>query len=181
MKSLKHIALGSFLALSTFGVTLYSSCSKDKCKDVVCQNGGTCAEGICTCATGYTGTNCETIYRTSFANTYKGTGSDNGGFTYTDFRMKFESTGSDVTKMSLTILDNTGASAGVPVLTIDLSNFSSTGASFTVESATQTVSGVTYTYTGTGTINGTTASLSLTEKPATGAATIYTFNNFTKQ
>ena len=63
MKSLKHIALGSFLALSTFGVTLYSSCSKDKCKDVVCQNGGTCNEGTCTCATGYEGTNCETEVR----------------------------------------------------------------------------------------------------------------------
>lgn len=58
--------------MSAFCVVLYSSCSKDECKDVVCQNGGTCNEtdGSCTCATGYEGTNCETESRKKFIKTW---------------------------------------------------------------------------------------------------------------
>lgn len=33
--------------------------SCDKCKDVTCQNGGTCDNGKCACPTGYSGDNCE--------------------------------------------------------------------------------------------------------------------------
>ena len=36
----------------------------DECASSPCQNGGTCVDGVneysCTCAAGYTGTNCET-------------------------------------------------------------------------------------------------------------------------
>lgn len=175
MKSFKQIAFGLILTVSAFGATLYTSCNKDKCKDVVCQNGGTCSDGNCTCVTGYSGTNCETVYRTSYVNTYKGNATDNAGNNYTNFRMVFAATGTDVTSMQLTIQDATGGSAGVPVLTISLANFTATGATFTVTSLT---SGG-YTYTGSGTISGTTATLTLTE---TGSpTTTYTFANFTKQ
>jgi hypothetical protein len=70
MKSIKNIALSAFLTVSAFGAVLYTSCTKDECKDVVCQNGGTCSEGVCTCATGYEGTNCETASRTKFIKTW---------------------------------------------------------------------------------------------------------------
>lgn len=70
MKSLKQIAFGLILTVSAFGATLYTSCNKDKCKDVVCQNGGTCSEGTCTCVTGYEGTNCETAMRAKFVKTW---------------------------------------------------------------------------------------------------------------
>ena len=60
MRTFKQIALSAALAISAFGAVTYTSCNPDACKDVVCQNGGTCSDGNCTCATGYEGTNCET-------------------------------------------------------------------------------------------------------------------------
>ena len=42
---------------------VFTSCKKednDPCKDKVCMNGGTCVDGTCVCANGYTGANCET-------------------------------------------------------------------------------------------------------------------------
>ena len=178
MKSMKHIILGAALAIGAFCTVIYTSCSKDACKGVTCQNGGTCSGGNCTCVVGYGGTNCEIIYRTTYTNTYQGNGTDNTGGTYTNFRLVLTANGTDVTKMTLAIQDATGGSAGVPILTIDLSNFTSTGSSFTVES-NASVSGLTY--TGSGTISATSASLSLVETPTTGSATTYTFNNMAKQ
>ena len=66
MKSIKNIALAGFLTLSAVVAVVYSSCTKDDCKDVVCQNGGTCVSGKCQCPTGYEGTNCETLSRAKF-------------------------------------------------------------------------------------------------------------------
>lgn len=66
MKSIKRIALSAFLTVSAFCAVLYTSCSKDECKDVVCQNGGVCSGGTCTCVTGYEGANCETAVRAKF-------------------------------------------------------------------------------------------------------------------
>ena len=63
MKSIRNIAFSVLLTLGAFSAMTYTSCNKDECKDVVCQNGGTCNEGICACATGYEGTNCETEIR----------------------------------------------------------------------------------------------------------------------
>ena len=31
------------------------------CSNVTCQNGGTCTDGVCSCPTGYDGTNCELV------------------------------------------------------------------------------------------------------------------------
>jgi hypothetical protein len=72
MKSIKHIALTVVLTVSAFCAVLYTSCSKDACKGVTCQNGGTCSGGNCTCTTGYEGTNCETLSRDKFVGTYTG-------------------------------------------------------------------------------------------------------------
>lgn len=178
MKSFKQIALSAFLTISAFGAVVYTSCNKDECKDVVCQNGGTCSEGKCTCPTGIGGDKCETIFRTTYANTYVGNGTDNAtpSNTYTNWRMSFSTVGTDVTKMELILKDNTSA----PVITVPvtLSNTTTTGSVFTI---TSTVSGG-YTYTGTGNISGTIASMTLTEKEnATGATTTYTFTNMAKQ
>jgi hypothetical protein len=62
MKSIKQLAFSAALTISAFGAVFYTSCNKDECKDVVCQNSGTCNadDGSCTCATGYEGNNCET-------------------------------------------------------------------------------------------------------------------------
>ncbi len=66
MKSIKNIAIAALLSVGAFAAVVYSSCTKDDCKDVVCQNGGTCVSGKCQCPTGYEGTNCETLSRAKF-------------------------------------------------------------------------------------------------------------------
>ena len=60
MKSLRLVALSALLTVGAFSAVVYTSCSKDACSGVTCQNGGTCSGGNCTCPTGYEGTNCET-------------------------------------------------------------------------------------------------------------------------
>jgi hypothetical protein len=72
MRSIRRIALTALVAFTTFGTVTFTSCNPDECKDVVCNNGGTCneADGSCTCASGYEGTACETAWATKFTGTY---------------------------------------------------------------------------------------------------------------
>src|SRR5690606_18468421 len=60
MKSIKNLAFTAFLTIGTLGTAMLASCNSDECKDVVCQNGGTCVGGNCVCPSGYEGVNCET-------------------------------------------------------------------------------------------------------------------------
>ncbi len=47
------------------------SCKKDLCKDISCQNGGTCNKsGLCECATGYEGLQCEIATSKKFIANY---------------------------------------------------------------------------------------------------------------
>lgn len=51
-------------------LTLFS-CKKDPCKDINCQNAGTCNEnGFCECATGYEGLQCEIAASKKFIGNY---------------------------------------------------------------------------------------------------------------
>ncbi len=129
MKSVKHIALSAFLTISAFGAVLYTSCNKDACKDVVCQNGGTCADGKCTCTTGYEGTNCETKSRDKFVGTYTGSeictiGTDNYSVTL--------AANSDALKLTYTNLYNDNITATCSMAATDSFTFSGTqgGATF---------------------------------------------------
>jgi hypothetical protein len=70
MKSIRNIALSAFLTLGAFGAVTYTSCNKDECKDVVCQNGGTCVDGRCQCTAGYEGSNCETASASRLPGSY---------------------------------------------------------------------------------------------------------------
>ncbi len=67
MKQIKTVAVTLILTLLTFGSIVYTSCRKDYCKNMVCQNGGTCNDGACICPQGYTGTYCETPNVSSIA------------------------------------------------------------------------------------------------------------------
>jgi len=79
MKSIKNIALSALLTVGAFGAVTYTACNKDECKDVVCQNGGTCSGGNCTCTTGYEGNRCETASRAKFIKTWTATDMEVGG------------------------------------------------------------------------------------------------------
>ena len=70
MKSFRHIALSALLTIGAFSAVTYTSCSKDDCKDVTCQHGGTCSGGNCTCPSGFSGTRCEVIDAAKFVGTY---------------------------------------------------------------------------------------------------------------
>jgi len=58
MKKAMFITL--MATMSVFAAILHVSCNKNECKDVSCQNGGSCNEGTCSCPTGYSGSRCET-------------------------------------------------------------------------------------------------------------------------
>ena len=60
MKQTKIILLTVITSLCAFIAIIYSSCSKDKCKGVSCQNGvKSCIDGTCQCPAGYAGNFCE--------------------------------------------------------------------------------------------------------------------------
>ncbi len=172
MKSFKQIALSALLTLGAFGAVTYTSCNKDECKDVVCENGGTCSGGNCNCLTGFDGTNCEIEVRTTYAGTYRGNGTDSDGGTYTDWGMTFTPLGTNPTEMGLNLVDANNA----PQL------------NFTVELTSNTAFAVVpktngnFSYTGSGTIDEEVATLSLSEVESGGTTTtiVYTFNNMIK-
>ncbi|PQJ11863.1 hypothetical protein CJD36_008700 [Flavipsychrobacter stenotrophus] len=60
MKSFRLFALSALITVGSVGTVVYTSCTKDECKNVTCLNGGTCSGGTCTCPTGYTGASCQT-------------------------------------------------------------------------------------------------------------------------
>ncbi len=70
MKQFKLFLLTAFITISAFGALIYSSCRKDKCKGVTCQNGGTCNDGSCVCPSGYSGNFCENSSITYTNDTY---------------------------------------------------------------------------------------------------------------
>jgi hypothetical protein len=70
MNRIKNIFFSVALTLGAFTAITYTACNKDECKDVVCQNGGTCVSGACSCPSGYEGTNCETLWTTKFIKTW---------------------------------------------------------------------------------------------------------------
>lgn len=59
MQKIHSILLTTLLVFSFFSLTTYTSCKEDKCKNITCLNGGGCAEGVCVCPTGYSGTLCQ--------------------------------------------------------------------------------------------------------------------------
>ena len=179
MKSIKHIVLAAFVTLGVFSAVVYtSSCTKDACKGVTCNNGGTCSGGNCTCVTGYFGTSCDSVYRNDYVGTYKGNGVDNAtpSNTYTGWSMVFSNTGSSVTSMNLVLEDNT--TLPLVSMPITLTTIASSSSVFTITSTVANGS----TYTGTGTISGSLASLILTEtNNTTSVVTTYTFSNMARQ
>ncbi|PQJ09184.1 hypothetical protein CJD36_020575 [Flavipsychrobacter stenotrophus] len=64
--TIKAIIISAITTLSAMSAVLYTSCNRDRCKTIICANRGICNKGVCTCPSGYEGTNCETITRQKF-------------------------------------------------------------------------------------------------------------------
>ena len=72
MKILRTVLFAATLTISLFFAVVYSACTKDRCNNVACQNGGACDNGNCVCAPGYEGGRCETYSRTKFITNFNG-------------------------------------------------------------------------------------------------------------
>jgi hypothetical protein len=66
----KTILFSAMSTMIAFVSVCYTSCTPDKCKAIVCANGGACNDGACLCPSGYVGTQCETVDRTLFTGVY---------------------------------------------------------------------------------------------------------------
>ena len=113
MKSLRRIALTALVTFSAFGAITYTSCNKDECKDVVCQNGGTCNadNGSCACATGYEGTSCEKKVNTKFAGVWAAAETCDGTAS-PSYQVTITADGTDPTKVVVSNLGNYGCTVG---------------------------------------------------------------------
>lgn len=156
MKNLKTILMASFLTLGALTTMTFTSCNGDKCKDVVCNNGGTCgaSDGNCTCAVGFEGTNCDTESRTKVFGTYLLSGTDSDGDTYTNINATVSTAAAGKTKFIF----------AVPLAGLSLTCTMTGATSFTIDQTV--ISGVTF--TGSGTFIGTTLTIVMNQNDATG-------------
>lgn len=99
MKKLQFLAKTAFSVLAISAMLTFSSC-KDECKDVTCNNGGTCVEGTCDCATGFEGTSCDTEIRAKFQGTW--TASDNCSLSGSDSYVVTSTDGTSIMDVNLT-------------------------------------------------------------------------------
>jgi len=175
MKSIKLVVLSTFLVLGVFWAVTNTSCTKDACKAVTCANGGSCGGGLCTCPKGIGGLNCEIIYRELYANTYKGSWQEDS-ISYFNNTLTFTAgNDSNYTKMQQLTWANPGKHT--VNFAVTLVNNSSTGSNFTLGSATVD----TFTYNGSGSVNTTVASLTLTETHPNSPPVLISLVNFNKQ
>ena len=70
MKSIRNILIAVFLTITVCSAIVYTACNKDHCTNVICQNGGACNGGNCTCLAGFEGIRCETLSRDKFIYTF---------------------------------------------------------------------------------------------------------------
>ena len=165
------MALAAILSVGVFCAVMYSSsCTKDACKGVTCLHKGMCTGGSCRCIdSGIGGSNCETIYRDLYTNSYTGnavisytfdtTTIDTGYVAHTDANNVLKFTPSSDTafsKMQLTWTDGTNLMLST---TITIANNTSNGSTFKVD--TSVLGGTTFKVTGNGSVSSTMASLNL--------------------
>jgi hypothetical protein len=106
----KTILISALFSLTALVSIAYLSCNRDLCKTIICQNGGVCNGGNCTCALGYEGSNCATRSRDKFTGVW--TINEKGSNTNADQYRTTIDTGAIVTDLIITNFHNFGT---VPV------------------------------------------------------------------
>ena len=162
---MKKIKLFSLAAALTFGIVALNSCTEDKCKDVVCSNGGVCMDGTCYCEAGYEGTTCQTEQRAKFL----------GSYSVSSGSVSCDSTGnsniSQGTSVSISISSSSVSKVSIVFAGISLSG-NVNGSNVTLDQATLN----NFTYSGTGSINGNTLTMSINEQdPSIPETCVYSF------
>lgn len=102
--SAKNLVISTIISIAAIAAIGYTSCKKNSCSSKVCANGGVCNSGSCTCAAGYYGTTCDSLYKNRFVGTWTvtETGSETGLATYSSTI----SSGSAPTAVSIGNLNN---------------------------------------------------------------------------
>ena len=156
MKNLKSIFLATFLTIGAFSTTVFTSCEKDACDDIVCANGGTCTEGICACPSGYTGTLCDTKANSSFVGNWSAKEKVNGATTWgSPYTVTITADGTDPKAFYLVNYGNYGCTAGTYQVTAMSNNGKDYSISNTACSTNFTGSGSIATSGSTSTVSGT--------------------------
>lgn len=153
---MKQVKLFLAIAALSIGTLSITSCGSD--------------EQIC--PTGMEGKDCKDEVRVNYYNTYRGTGTDNQGGTYTNWGLKYSKNGEVATKLSLEVVD--GSNANVYLLDVELNS------NTTYKVVPKTQDG--FELSGQGSISPTNASLTLTEKDPSGVEVtyVYSFTDFIK-
>jgi len=154
MKKVRLMTTAALVAIAGFTTISLTSCTKD---DVVC-------------AVGLEGKNCDQEVREKYYNTYRGDGVDSWGDTYTNWAVTFSARGTDPTAMKFELLDETNAT----LVRADANL--KTNTTFKIDETTMNNGA---TYTGNGTVDENSASITLKEVH-TGITTTYTFNNLSR-
>ena len=145
MKTLRIIGL----AMALFGALTLQSCKKDPCKNVTCQNGGTCQDGNCRCSLPWEGSKCEVDAREKFVGAWQGTENCGTPRTYTTTINR-----SQVSTTRITIYE--------PDLQITYYAELNSSTGFTIPQQTYTIQGLGIGITGNGTLNGNTLTMDVT-------------------
>lgn len=164
MKSIRNIAFSALLAIGAFSMVTYTACNKDECKDVVCNNGGTCVTGTCTCLSGYEGAKCDVVSAAALPGQYTAVETCQPPVTGGSWSSGVTQSANDKTRIVIANFGNSGSNVTGHVnknaITLDATTIG------------------TSTVTGTGTVNGDILTINYT---LTGVTTFTCTMTMTKQ
>lgn len=164
---MKKIAAVAIVMFTLELIMVYTSCKKDDCKNIVCKNEGVCTNGNCACTFAYRGSRCEDEIRSSYFNTYRGTGTDSDGGVYSNWAIRFYKLSSDARILGLELL--TSNDSVRTSLTVQLQNANDFVIQRQSNSATQ--------LSGYGSVSNNNASLHITDS---STSLIINFNEMLK-